>query len=440
MKSKFFKTISPPLIVCGLFIICAVLGMLINPAAFGKLFSLSPIIETIPEGYYWDTQHYASLALKGICTAFYPLWPLIIRTFFHPQTIQEAAGYLILLGNILFFISVFALYLVFEKAFNQRYSAFICVLAYGLSPMSIFHSIGYTESLFSLLSIVFMWAFIGTKHFNIKIFILFCITLIMSLTRPILIQVLFASSASMITILIWRIMAIDEVSLDQYKQSIKITITLVVSAILGYSLYGLFCLQTRGDFLAPFNDQKHWGKGLGLHLASLFTPRATFFDLLGFYFSLLILILSLIFVYFKLKNKQLYIFIPKSNFWNFLMLYPPLLIILYIFYFLRRKKRKIGLTQLKLTEYTKTLSENYLFWFCIYFTVAHSIIVFLTDNYLTSVGRFVFAVPFLFMALGYLGRCIPGKKQYRPLLWLILFSGIALVRQWVLYGQDKWIG
>ena len=427
----YFKKVSPPLIAGSIYILCTTIGMLINPLAFTKLFSLSSPVGNIPEGYYWDLQHYAGMALGDKCSAFYPLWPSVIRFLFHPQTIPEAAKYFMLLGNIIFFCSLGLLSWLLKKAFERRYIALLCLIAYAINPMSIFHSIGYTESLFSLLVMAFMWSFLQIKDRRLQLLVLFCIVFTMSLTRPVMIQIIFSSLASLATMMVFRKLQ----NKTKHNQEIKITLTLILGSILGYSIYGFSCLKLRGDFLAPFNDQKHWGKNLGLHLSSLFIPRSTVLDLTGFYLSLLILICSLIFIYYKLKNRKLVLFIPQAPWWNFFLLYPPLGIFLYTFYYLKGR-----LKELKLSEYSKTLSENYLFWFSIYFIFAHAAILFLTDNYLTSLGRLTFALPFFFLAVGYLSRCLPEKKLHTHLLWLILFSGVGLIRQWVLYGHDKWLG
>ena len=456
-KANILRAVGPSLLICSAFILCAALGMLINPEAFHKFFSASRLIRAVtPEShngsYYWDVEHYANMALNPRCAAFYPLWPLLIRILFHPQSVEQAAHSFLLVATILFFISIFPLYWVFKKAFKRRYLALLLALAYSLNPMSIFHVIGYTESLFSILTILFMYLML--KHnlnLPVKVFLIFIITSLMALTRPVLIQILFSSSASLATIIYFESLKI-EISfwknlrniVNKYIQLTIKTINIWLAAILGYSLYGTFCLNSRGDFFAPFQDQKYWGKRLGLHLELLFLPRSLLFDLLGLYLPLIVLFLSLTFVYFKLRNESPYIFIPNSALWNVLILYPPLLILLYLFKALKIKLRRLNsgreLKQLKTCDYTKTLSENYLFWFCVYFTTANSAIVFLTQDRLYSLARYVFGVPFFFMALGYLCRCIPSKKTYKALVSVILISAIALVQQWVRYGQDDWLG
>ncbi|MBR8838917.1 MAG: DUF2079 domain-containing protein [Stigonema ocellatum SAG 48.90 = DSM 106950] len=79
--------------------------------AFHKFFSSSRLFQEIPQqrsrSYYWDVELYANKALNPNCDAFYPLWPSIIRTFFHPQTIDQAAHYFLIVATALFFISTF---------------------------------------------------------------------------------------------------------------------------------------------------------------------------------------------------------------------------------------------------------------------------------------------------------------------------------------------
>ena len=215
-----------------------------------------------------------------------------------------------------------------------------------------------------------------------------------------------------------------------------------ISALLGYSIYGSFCWRTRGNFFAPFEDQKLWGKSLGVHLELLLFPKSLLFDLLGLYLPLIVLFLSIILVYFKLIHKKPYIFVPQSRLWNVLFIYPPLLIILYLLNFFRSKQIRGNkkLSKLTTNNYTHRLSKNYIFWFCVYFPVVHSLIVFFTQDRLFSLSRFIFALPFFFMAVGYIYRCLPGKKIYNTLLLFILISAIALIEQWANYGQDKWLG
>jgi hypothetical protein len=458
IRAKIIRIINLSLLICSGFIVCAALGMLLNPAAFHKFFSPVQLVPDIAaplphKSYYWDVKHYAEMALSNSCGAFYPLWPLLIRLLFHPQSIERAAYSFLVVSTVIFFILIPLLMGIFIKALKQPYLAFILVLAFSLNPMSIFRVIGYTESLFSALSAVLIWIFLEQTRLNekLRLFLVFLVTCLMSLTRPVLIQSVFSSIAALGTICFFESLKLETRNLssfltqiNKYSREIKTTLTLCIASILGYSIYGMFCLRSRGDFLAPFKDQRNWGTRPGLHLELLLFPKSPLFDLLGFYFSILVLVLAFILIYFKIKNKTPLVWIPKSPLWNALILYPPLIILSYIFNYFRLKKKTAkedgSLTELSASDYSQSLSSNYLFWFCVYFPVAHSIIIFLTRDRLYSLGRFIFGNPFFFLALGYLCCCIPGKKAYQTLWWFIAISAIALVEQWVNYGQNQWLG
>ena len=124
IKSKNINFILP-LIICSVFILCAAVGMFIYPDAFHKFFSPSRLFRVIPpvlphKSYYWDVEHYALMTIKPSCTAFYPLWPFLLRNIFHPQNIEQAAHYFLLLSTLVFFITNFSLILIFNlfKIFN----------------------------------------------------------------------------------------------------------------------------------------------------------------------------------------------------------------------------------------------------------------------------------------------------------------------------------
>ena len=86
------------------------------------------------------------------------------------------------------------------------------------------------------------------------------------------------------------------------------------------------------------------------------------------------------------------------------------------------------------------LGQNYLFWFSVYFALSHSAIAFLTQDRLVSLGRYVFALPFIFLALGYVLRSLPSKKAKPMVYGLLGISVLYLINQWVDYGFHKWLG
>jgi hypothetical protein len=452
-KRRIVEVIFLPLIICSAFIFCTAMAMLLYPETFYKFFSATQIVRDIPpqlphKSYYWDVEHYAKLALSPSCNAFYPLWPFIIRIVFHPQSIEQAAHYFSVVATALFFLGIFLLFWVFQIGLQRIDLAFWLVLAYSVNPMAIFRVIGYTESLFALLSTLFISICLPKLKLNenLKLCLVFVITFLMALTRPVLIQILFSAITSLGTIFYFQSLLKPRFThhnllaiFTKHISEIKTTITICVSALLGYSIYGNFCLITRGDFFASFHDQKLWGKKLGLHLELLFTPKSPLFDLLGLYLPAIILFLAVALVYFKLIKHDLYMFIPQSQLWNLLLIYPPLLILLYTFNYIKYQKQA-KLTKLAINKYTYTLRKNYIFWFCIYFSFIHSVIIFFTQDRLFSLARFIFTVPFFFMATGYLYRCFSSKKAYTILFCFIIISAIALFEQWINYGQDRWLG
>jgi hypothetical protein len=458
IQAKALRIIQLSLVICSAFILCTALGMLLNPDAFHKFFSP---VQLVPDpsppsrsrSYYWDVKFYGEMVLSNRCYAFYPLWPLLTRFLFNPQTLGQAAHSLLKLSSVIFFASTPLFIWIFLKALKHQYLAFLTLLAFWVSPMAIFRVIGYTESLFSLLSVILLWLCLPETRLNenIKLVLVFMVTFIMSLNRPILIPVVFASCAALATIFFFARLNLetrDERSaLTQairFGQEIKLTFTLLISSFLGYSMYGLFCWSLRGDFLAPFKDQRIWGTKLGLHPELLFFPKSPLFDLLGLYFSVWLLLISLAFVYFKIKKEAPLVWVHKSPLGNALLLYPPLLTMVYILNNFLFKNKLPGVersfTQLNTSDFTQSLSRNYIFWFCAYFPVVLSVLTFFTRDRLYSLGRFVFGVPFFFVALGYLCCCIPGKKTYQALWWFIVISAVALVEQWVNYGHNRWLG
>ena len=452
------RIVNLSLLIGCIFILCAALGMVLNAQAFYKFFSP---VQFVPDpfppsrsvSYYWDVRSYAEMALKNRCLAFYPLWPLLGRILFHPQNIDQAAHSLSILATVIFFASIPLLVWGFIKTIKHQYLAVLVLLAFFLNPMAIFRVIGYTESLFSALSMILILLCLRPTRLNesVNLALVFTVTFFMSLSRPILMPVFFASVAALGTIFFFEFLKLEPrgwrnfiFQIIHYAQEIRLTVTLCISALLGYSVYGFFCWQTRGDFFAPFRDQSLWKTKLGLHLELLLFPKSPLIDLLGLYFPILILLLALSLVYFKIKQEAPLVWIPQSPLWNALYLYPPLLTLSYIGNYLRLKQKpvedKSSLIQLNLSNLTESLSSNYIFWFCVYFSVAHSAVIFLTRDRLVSLGRYIFGVPFFFIALGYLCCCIPGKKTYQALWWFIFISAVALVQQWVTYGHSKWLG
>lgn len=433
-------------LLAAAFVICAAIGMLINSPAFYKLFSLPseiPVFAGRSRSYYWDISAYTAMALHGTCTAFYPLWSLLIRVLFHPQTAIEAARGFQISAIALFFGSLPLVVRVFQTSIQDRVLAFLMALAYVLSPLAIFRVIGYTEGLFGVLSLGFLWALSWNPKRRpwIQMILLCAVTALMSLTRPILAQMIGASVAAIATIFGFEWLKLSPMSgqaflrswWDKYARISTIAVLTSISAFAGYSIYGVFCLRSRGNFFAPFQDQSLWKKSIGFRPDLLLFPKSPWVDLLALYLPLLILVIGLAVVYANLNRAEW--FVPRSPLWLILFAYPPLFILIYWVAARRNPPTPIPKTAIGLA-----LSENYLFWFCVYFALAHSVIAFLTQDRLVSLGRYVFALPFVFLAIGVLLECFPSQKRYSLLLGLSGVSALLLVQQWIDYGYHNWLG
>lgn len=460
-KSIIYQKLIPIIILHGAFILCAAVGMAINFNAFHKFISLQQLTQEVPpklphSSYYWDVEHYARMAQDLKCNAFYPLWPFIIHQLFSPQTLDQAAYYLRQLSVAIFAITIPSLFWVLKQSLSRWNLTLLVALAYTLNPMSIFQVIGYTETLFTALSIIFIWVCLPSFkiHEITKLSVLFLIISLMSLTRPILIQVILASVAALVTIFgfasIQRYQSSTQPEQIQLERSfsikpyVRLTAVLCTAAIAGYSIYGLFCLHSRNDFFAPFSDQSNWGKQLELNLDLLLLPRSPLIDLLGLYFPIIAWAVAIVLVYRASTQSTAAIWVFKSPLWNILLLYPPAWILSYCFTAFRTSQGNSffekQMESHPIFPYTKTLSHNYILWFCIYFPLIQAAIVFVTQDRLNSLSRYTFAVPFFFLALGYVCRCLPKKHVYFMLWGLISISAIALIQQWILYGQNKWLG
>lgn len=432
-------------LLAAAFGVCAAIGMLINSQAFYKLFfvpSEVPVFAGRSQSYYWDISAYAAMALKSTCTAFYPLWSLLIRVLFHPQTQAEAARGFQVSAIALFFSSLPLLVSVFQSSIQDRVLAFVVASAYVLSPLAIFRVIGYTEGLFGVLSLGFLWALSSNPKSRpwMPMVVLCAVTTLMSLTRPIMVQMIGAIVAAIATIFgfEWLKSPIGGPALlrqlwDKYARIITIAVLTSISAFVGYAVYGLFCLQSRGNFFAPFQDQSLWKKSIGFRPDLLLFPKSPLVDLLALYLPLLIWVVGLAVAYANIKSAEW--FVPRSPLWWMLCAYPPLFILIYLAAAQRKRPSQIPQTELGLA-----LSENYLFWFCVYFALAHSVISFLTQDRLVSLGRYVFALPFIFLAIGILLECFPSQKRYSLSLGLSGVSALLLVQQWINYGYHNWLG
>jgi hypothetical protein len=448
-------------LIYGLFFSCAAIGMIICPRSFDKFFSLvqlKPSLEAVRDGYYWDVEHYAAMAVTATCNAFYPLWPLLIKSLFHPHTIIEAAYQLKIVGAVIFLAILPSLYLLFERVFKSSEIAFSILLAFTMNPTGIVRILGYTESLYCLVTIFLIWSLheFQLRKNNHKIYytIAAVFTTIASLIRPCSIQIIGSviGTLSILFFLKWRInpnarfMSI----VHHFLPELKMSVLLSTFTVAGYSIYGWTCWRTTGDFLAPFHAQANWGRKLGFYPDLLFV-RTSMFDMMGLYMPWIILVSAVAFVLMKNRFQAILNCLPRSPLGNVWLLYPAIFIpVTMIRLKLKSKQIRaewnlVNSVSLERDDRHDSLSLNYLFWFSTCFAVITSTIVILCPmsffgwTTLASLGRQVFAIPFFYISLGYLCVYFNNTQVNRAVYYWIVISSIATIEQWVKYGKDQWL-
>ena len=113
---------------------------------------------------HWDGIHFLSIAESGYThdklTAFMPLWPLILRFAAQIPPISlvpicstvKLAIVAVISANTCFIISVVVFYYLSQRLLPLRI-AYIAAVLYVFSPAAVFVSVGYTEALYSLITL-----------------------------------------------------------------------------------------------------------------------------------------------------------------------------------------------------------------------------------------------------------------------------------------------
>lgn len=113
----------------------------------------------------WDVGHYLYIAQHGYQpdgrsdyfpprTAFFPLWPFLLRLVASPFGKSATIYYLvgIVLSSLLFYFSLVLIYHLVQEEFGAGVAK-KAIFLLAFSPYSLFFSVGYTESLFLLLMV-----------------------------------------------------------------------------------------------------------------------------------------------------------------------------------------------------------------------------------------------------------------------------------------------
>ncbi len=195
----------------------------------------------------FDGRNYLEIVLNGYesksqindLKAFFPLYPLLIKTFKSCNPI--IVGIAISLVSFLF--SLF----IFDKIMNQdkiskdrRWKALLLII---LFPTSYYFFAFYTESLFLLFTLLFFYYVNKRKFLFASIFIsLASVTRIVGLT--------------LIPVILWE-------AYKEYRNTKKIPWSISVSFV-GFVFYSVYMKLTTGNALSMVGKHKEWGRQINI--------------------------------------------------------------------------------------------------------------------------------------------------------------------------------
>jgi hypothetical protein len=341
---------------------------------------------------FYDVGNYLAIAQNGYTdkgiSAFYPLWPLVIAFFARVFGLTDTSSLGLLAGilsTVIFIVSIFILYKSLEKIAGAVYGSFALGL-FVLNPTSIFHLIGFSESLCTLLFALLLREFLGLK----RIWVYFALTLLLSFVRPIVYFIPLSA------VLAWLL---ANLYTKKLSDGLSKSLTLASAALVGYIVIGAYFHQHLGDFFSPARAQEIWGRRFGFHFELLFAPSSVggsgqvlFWDLLAFYVPI-----------------GLFIFSAWQKFFN------------------RDSASRFHL-----------ITSDPIYWFFLLMSCANSAAAFLTYPIFASTSRHLFAIPCIFYCLARLLQAFEVKVEY---LWVSLaICATFYVRWWARFGKGSWIG
>jgi hypothetical protein len=208
----------------------------------------------------WDTQHYLAISEQGYTpetasTAFYPLWPALIRA----GAAVTGGDHLmsgLLLANLLSLIALVVLHRLLSARYNTSLADRTLVLLLAF-PGALFLNFPYTEALFLLLLVCFA----AGLHWQLRWLTLIA-AFLLPMTRPV---------GVLILVPILTLLRSDRSRLEK---------TLLVAApLLGFLLYLAIMQQQVGDPFAGMKAQKYFG--FEDTFSKLFNPGAFLWELFG---------------------------------------------------------------------------------------------------------------------------------------------------------------
>ena len=288
------------------------------------------------------------------------------------------------------------------------------------------------------------------KFFLLAAFLLITSALI-GYSRPALPQTLGGCMAGITAELIYRKTNDQKINLAKITTP-KIALIMLVGCAAGYSIYGFQCISDGGTFFQPFTSQStDWDKSLGIRPWFLLSSRSPIFDLWGLYYPVALLMMGAAEIIPYINKITNALSLRYQWYGPLFLAYPPLAIIIAITTrvttrFTDRSLRRKQLRQPAVAFLTPLKSEKYryLFFYCIAFSASHSIIVFLTqENYLYSLGRYIFGQPYFYIAISIYLPIIEQRSPSKANLIAssaIAASALLLLSQALNYGRGEWIG
>lgn len=448
LKESFWAKV---LLIAAIYVSIQVWVLNFQPEGWAKYWVLQP-----PASFqYWDAGIYAQLSLAPACTAFYPLWPRLIQGVAGPMSLTQALRFSMVGSEMLFLASLPIALFTFEKLLKHKSIAFLSVFLYALGPNAVFHSVGYTESLFSFLSLFFLLIIhiLETldKTDQLRIICLYgcliSLATLLSFTRPVLIQSCFAIAFTLFILWLFQVLSQQphQFTLRHFQaipsRVFSMAIAIGLGNIIGYSFYGVYCLRTTGNFFTPFHAQVEWGRTLGFRPWLLLLPRTLLIDLHGLYTGLLLFaaIAWLLWSYYRgIKTPRLTL--PKHP-WMYLLLIHPFIFSAVIAGLNGTSNRFVRLVKAKDITLRAPALLRFSILYAIAFSSVHSVINFLANTgNLYSTSRHFFGTPFAFLGIGALLSVVAIPQLIR-LTWFIAIAGVILLaEQWVSFASDGWLG
>ncbi len=416
---------------------CSGVGILASTDGWAKL-----MVEPGQTFQHWDSTSYAHLALYPQCQAFYPLWPQVIGAF-RPGDLNDGLRLAFGFSTVLFVGTLPLLLWILRRVIRSGWTSFVMLLLYVLNPNSIFHSIGYTESLFSGFALVAITAllFPTNRMWNIGLGLA---AIGMGLCRPSVIQIV-AAAVFALGCQYWgqyssQACGGEDSGLRSWKAYFVPMMILAVGSMVGYSIYGVSCLQSTGNFLFPFQAQVTWGRRLNFNSSFLVLPRSLLNDLHGLYFPFILFALTGILTYGAAKGRQVLVYVPKSPWLWLTLFYPPVALVIYGVQY-QRLKNLGQLMRYEVSSRMRSVGGRYLFYFCLSMAMANAAIGFLAaSESLYSLARFVFGTPWFFVAMGMVADGLESARLRKFLVGCLGVSVLGFIHQWYNWGNHLWLG